>query len=447
MAKRLLALVLCGVLAAAMAGCRQQLQWAPGGGSQEQEEVWLEITDVDMESGILSVTWHNETLYEAIYGAPYVIERQENGQWVSCATSDEVSFIAIAYVLKAEGSNSETYSLKAPYRADQPGLYRIRSECYLQSGKEGSEKRELTAEFTLEKATVPQTGDLAFSAQYIRTDGYHGEEQYPQTFLIDSVEALNAYYEANKDKHDLERREKVYSDTSIGFLDACDSYTEDFFKENCLVMVLVQEGSGSIRHAVTKVCRTAEGQTEVYVKSIVPEAGTCDMALWHILVELDRSAMPAEDQIRVCWDDGNTSPHGNIQKEVPGLTLLTPDGSVELHSGTSSWRYTKEDGTFAGIESCGMHPLQSREYLETVRISGEGEVKLAFTLEPDYVEVICWSDEHWGDPDAAAEKLAWEDGLLRLKPGGYVYQIYAQWQEAGLLYGGSAYYSLYAIFE
>lgn len=154
MAKRLLALVLCAVLAAAMAGCRQQLQWVPGGGAPDREDVWLEITDVDLESGILSVTWHNETAYEASYGASYVIERQEDGQWVSCAIRDEISVIAIAYVLEAGGSNEETYGLKDPYLADQPGLYRIRSECYLQSGKGEWEKRELTAEFTLEKAAA-----------------------------------------------------------------------------------------------------------------------------------------------------------------------------------------------------------------------------------------------------------------------------------------------------
>lgn len=449
--KRFAVMLLCLAVAVSVAGCRQQLQWVPGGGSQEQEEVWLEITGVDMDAGTLSVTWHNETAQEAIYGAPYVIERQEDGNWVSCAVRDEIAFISIGYVLPARGSTEESYSLKDPYLADQPGLYRIRSECYIQSGKEESQKRELTAEFVLEKAavaentaeTVPQEKDLDFSAVYIRTDGGREGEQYPLAVLIDSRSALDAYYRDNKDNYYLERREIVYSDTSVGFLDACDKYTEDFFKENCLVLVLVEEGSGSIRHEVTKVCKTAEGLTEVHVRSIVPECGTCDMALWHIIVELSRDDMPAQEQLRVCWNDGRS--HEATQKEVPTLTVLTPDGSLELLAGTSSWHYAKGDGTFSGMESCGMHPLQMEGKLPELRASGAGEVKLAFSLDSDNLEIFCWSEKHWGNPDAEPETLAWEDGLLRLKPGNYIYQIFAKWESAGLEYGGNGYYSFYGV--
>ena len=451
MMKRFVVILLCLAVAVSIAGCRQQLQWTPGGEKQEQEEVWLEITDVDLESGILSVTWHNETAQEAIYGAPNVIERQEDGKWVSCAVRDEIAFIAIAYVLPAKGSNKESYSLKDPYLADQPGSYRIRSECYIQSGKEKSEKRELTAEFTLENTTalekaaetVPQEKDLAFSAAYIRTDGGREGVQYPLAVLIDSWDALDTYYRDNKDDYYLERREIVYSDTSVGFLDACDSYTEDFFKENCLVLVLVEEGSGSIRHEVTKVCKTADGLTEVYIRSIVPECGTYDMALWHIIVELSRDDMPVPEQLQICWDDGRS--HEASQKDVPTLTVLTPDGSLELLAGTSSWHYAKGDGTFSGMESCGMHPLQMEGKLPELRVSGSGEIKLAFSLDPDDLEVLCWSEKHWGNPDAEPETLIWEDGLLRLKPGNYIYQIFARWQKAMPEYGGNGYYSFYGI--
>ena len=38
-----------------------------------------------------------------------------------------------------------------------------------------------------------------FSAQYIRTDGYHEDVRYPIVKIIRSVHELNDYYEKNKD--------------------------------------------------------------------------------------------------------------------------------------------------------------------------------------------------------------------------------------------------------
>ena len=70
----------------------------------------------------------------------------------------------------------------------------------------------------------------AFEAQYIRTDGYSENTSYPYHVVINSREDLEAYYEANKELFDLERKETVYSDTTIGFLDACDKYDDAYFE-------------------------------------------------------------------------------------------------------------------------------------------------------------------------------------------------------------------------
>jgi len=124
-----------------------------------------------------------------------------------------------------------------------------------------------------------------FSAQYIRTDGYHDGVRYPVVTVIHSVNELNAYYEANKDKYSLERRAgAISSDSTIGFLDACDKYDEEYFESKILLMVLLEEGSGSVRHKVERVANGADGIT-VDITTIVPEIGTCDMAEWHILIE------------------------------------------------------------------------------------------------------------------------------------------------------------------
>lgn len=125
----------------------------------------------------------------------------------------------------------------------------------------------------------------SFSAQCIRTDGWMEGAEYPQVIVIDSLKVLQEYYENNREVYSLEHRDKVYSDTTIGFVDACEKFDEEYFEEHNLVMVLVEEGSGSIRHKV-KAVRETSNHWEIVIQREVPEVGTDDMALWHILIEV-----------------------------------------------------------------------------------------------------------------------------------------------------------------
>lgn len=131
----------------------------------------------------------------------------------------------------------------------------------------------------------------AFEAQYIRTDGYSEDRNYPFHVVINSREELEAYYEANKEVFDLERKEKVYSDTTIGFLDACDKYDDSYFERQNLVLIVLEEGSGSIRHEITDVRPHSNDNGalvgwDITIDRIVPEVGTDDMAQWHLLLEV-----------------------------------------------------------------------------------------------------------------------------------------------------------------
>ena len=131
----------------------------------------------------------------------------------------------------------------------------------------------------------------AFEAQYIRTDGYSEDRNYPFHVVINSREELEDYYEANKEVFDLERKEKVYSDTTIGFLDACDKYDDSYFERQNLVLIVLEEGSGSIRHEITDV-RPHSNENgalvgwDITIDRIIPEVGTDDMAQWHLLLEV-----------------------------------------------------------------------------------------------------------------------------------------------------------------
>ncbi len=121
--------------------------------------------------------------------------------------------------------------------------------------------------------------------QYIRTnwvDGTHGT-----TVVIESKKELDEYFSTNKEKYNLGHKEKVYADTTIGFVDAVEEYDEEYFKEKALVIVLLTESSGSIRHKVTNVS-VKDGIMEIKIERVVPEIGTCDMAGWHVLVETEK---------------------------------------------------------------------------------------------------------------------------------------------------------------
>ena len=138
----------------------------------------------------------------------------------------------------------------------------------------------------------PGPEELPFSAQMIRTNGWHDDAVYPRLTYIGSTDALNRYFEENQDDYDFSHRDTVYSDMTIGFVDAVAGYDEAFFADHALLLVLLEEGSGSVRHEVASVTREASGsaaEVTVEITRFVPEVGTDDMAEWHAVIEVPRT--------------------------------------------------------------------------------------------------------------------------------------------------------------
>lgn len=165
------------------------------------------------------------------------------------------------------------------------------------------------------KQGVSEPEAYAFDTQYIRTNGYSEERSYPYHVIIDSKTELTAYYEANREVFDLERKEKVYSDTTIGFLDACDKYDDAYFEQQNLVLIVLEEGSGSIRHEITDVRahRDESGKSlgwDIMIDRLVPEVGTDDMAQWHLFLEIQMgSVITDEDDVWINGERSNTANH------------------------------------------------------------------------------------------------------------------------------------------
>lgn len=156
-------------------------------------------------------------------------------------------------------------------------------------------KRDGETTISAKNNTTSATPDsMSFSAYYVRTDGYNEGIKYPIVTVIKSKDALDNYYKENKDKYNLEKRDPVPPNTDKGFLAQADNYNDAFFNDNVLVLILLEEGSGSVRHEVSKIMQGDE-VTDISVKRNVPKVGTDDMAEWHIFVELKKAEYNGSD--------------------------------------------------------------------------------------------------------------------------------------------------------
>ncbi|MCL2509307.1 MAG: hypothetical protein FWF05_09045 [Oscillospiraceae bacterium] len=93
-----------------------------------------------------------------------------------------------------------------------------------------------------------------------------------------------------------EAKERGKVNEWLRFGDATSEYGGDFFNNNILILVLLEEPSGSIRHTVTGVSKAGDTLT-VHVTRHLPGMGTCDMAEWHIIIEAPRTFYSAESNV------------------------------------------------------------------------------------------------------------------------------------------------------
>ena len=84
--------------------------------------------------------------------------------------------------------------------------------------------------------------------------------------------------------------------STAAFLEAMDAYDDGYFAQNQLIVLRLDETSGSVRHKVTGVQKDENGQWTVTVQKQIPEMGTCDMARWHILVEVQMGKITGSEE-------------------------------------------------------------------------------------------------------------------------------------------------------
>ncbi len=228
----------------------------------------------------------------------------------------------------------------------------------------------------------PLVISYGFECQYIRTDGFPDGVEYPLVKIIRSEDELKTYYENNKDVYSLGSRENVASDSTIGFVDACKEYDTEFFKDRNLLIVVLEEGSGSIRHLVDKVSTTSykgNHRADVEIFRKVPEAGTCDMAVWHILIDITKDfACTDENNVRVFVDGALKSRNTTTikySKNYANISLKLIDG----------WEYEIVENTDSTDFDVVVYPKENKNEYITFKHGMFGYCGTGLKLKNSYV--------------------------------------------------------------
>lgn len=88
--------------------------------------VYLEFSNLDLDTMTADIFWRNETEQTAYYSAHFRVERLEGENWVYCAP-EPLPFTDEGYELAPKGENHHTYNLDR-FDLSQPGSYRIAAD-------------------------------------------------------------------------------------------------------------------------------------------------------------------------------------------------------------------------------------------------------------------------------------------------------------------------------
>lgn len=131
---------------------------------------------------------------------------------------------------------------------------------------------------------------LDFEAHYLRASDFTAPGEYPATHLIRSVEDMTAFCTAYAPEYQPSGQLKEH----------VQKYGPEYFDCKSLIVLMLLETSGSVRHHVANVAMYSNNVVNVELERIVPEIGTDDIACWYIFVEVD-AQLP--DDTYVCHKD------------------------------------------------------------------------------------------------------------------------------------------------
>jgi hypothetical protein len=125
--------------------------------------------------------------------------------------------------------------------------------------------------------------DLKYKTEAIKTHLYKEEINEPIVNVITSLNDLNEYI---KDYEDDNLKEKL------------SKYSDEYFSTKALLIVTKLESSGSNTNKIDRV-EKIDSKLNIYINRYVADIGTTDMAMWHLLIELDKEVIEDIEEISV----------------------------------------------------------------------------------------------------------------------------------------------------
>lgn len=223
--------------------------------------------------GIIFAVKLNKSKVEDIYYSVQdnLSEKTENSELKTAPESTAETHTQIDICIPSEEEKSENQQITAP-----PESYKPKYIPATESENESTTEKPTSAE------VLKQEYKKTDKTHFVRSYCYPTKTAYPYIVVIKSTEELKSYYDDNKTVWYFDS--KPNGDDSVSFNEAIKKYDNEFFKENALIFVVTEEGSGSVRYSDV----TIDGNT-IKVRKYCPEVYTCDMAYWHIIIELPKT--------------------------------------------------------------------------------------------------------------------------------------------------------------
>ena len=122
------------------------------------------------------------------------------------------------------------------------------------------------------------------------------QQDYPLIVKIDSVGRLHDYYENNKDTYQFNQIYNEAATMTDAVFGEKSGYDEVFFESRFLLFVILEEGSGSVRHKVESA-NSESCSLSVNITRIIPEIGTADIAVWYIVLAPEKALLNMDVKI------------------------------------------------------------------------------------------------------------------------------------------------------
>lgn len=140
-------------------------------------------------------------------------------------------------------------------------------------------------------------GELEFKASYERSPHYNSSKEYPIITICKSKEDLKQH-EAKVKGLTVSKLCYVSENNDVNL----SKYNDEFFTKKALIVITLDESSGSIRHNVKKVVKD-NNEITIVIERKVPELGTADMAEWNIYIELNAEDVDKNDIVNLGFNE------------------------------------------------------------------------------------------------------------------------------------------------